>query len=277
MSSPLNRVDVVIKTFLRDAYLYETIDTLLEQYPEVRMIIVDDSDNLNTSTKRHRYEQLKQDGHSVVTTHFDSGFGFKSNVGIRNSVRPYVLIGADDFNFRLPFVRPGLERMASFLDDEPDYSIAGGDVVGGGHTGHYEFYLHDFGTRVVEEPIRRDRTKQTNSGVIYLDCDLTRNYKLIRRSILGWGDKQVHWDDDVKIGGGEHGSFFLDVKRAGHRTAFLPDSQISEQTGKPTDVRYSSFRGRARRPQRECFEHRGILQYWTGNGGCDYDAAWIKK
>ncbi len=266
----IEKISVLVKTFLRDDYLYETVNTLESNFPEVQMIIVDDGDS--TPKKRALYDRLRAAGHQAHITQFDTGFGFKSNVGVRADKREYMLVGSDDFDFRQNFARPGLERMASFLDDEPGYAIAGGDVVGGGHTGFYEFYLHDYGSKIVEEPIHRDQPKQTIHGVVYHDCDLTRNYVLVRSNILGYGPTQVHWDDDVKIGGGEHGAFFLDVQRAGHRVAFLPDSRIAEQTGKPMDVRYHTFRGRARRPQRECFAHRGILQYWTGNGGCDYDA-----
>lgn len=238
------------------------------------MIIIDDGDM--NAKKDEIYRHLQGGGHIIAKCHFDAGFGYKSNVGIKACERPYLLIGSDDFNFH--GARPGMERMSTFLDDCPEYSVAGGDVVGGGHTGRYEFFLVDEGSRVTEVPIPAppQGERMTVHGCRYFDCDLTRNYCLIRREILGWGSNQVHWDDDVKIGGGEHGAFFTDVKRAGHRVAFLPDSQISEQAGRPTDRRYPAMRARARRPQRECFEHRGILEWKhtnpNGSVGWDYDA-----
>jgi hypothetical protein len=100
---------------------------------------------------------------------------------------------------------------------------------------------------------------------------------MVRSKALGFAKGQIHWDDDVKIGGGEHGAWFTDAMRAGFKTAFVPSATISEITGLPTDPRYGQYRGRARRPQRECFDHRGIREYWTGNGGCDYNVAWMTR
>ena len=47
----------------------------------------------------------------------------------------------------------------------------------------------------------------------FYEVDLTVNFRLIRREVFG----KVRWDDDVKIGGGEHGKRFwmlnmLDLK-----------------------------------------------------------------
>lgn len=263
----LYKVSILLKTFLRDAYLSETVAACVDVLPEVTLIVVDDGDF--PVKKLQAYDLLKTQGHTVLTVPFDSGFGYKSNVGAAACKTEYLLIGADDFDFRPPFVRAGIEKMAGLLDAEPGLAVACGDVAGGGHLGSYQFNLTDEGTRIIESKISLD-DPQVAGGVLYHRCDLSRNYLLLRSSILG--PNKVRWDDDVKIGGGEHGAFFLDVKRAGHKVAYIPDAIISEQSGKATDPRYGFYRGRARRPQRECFEHRGILEYITPGGGHDYDA-----
>lgn len=278
MLKDLSRVQVLVKTFLRDEFLFVTVNGLMQTMPEVGILIVDDGDP--SHKKDIFYDRVQSLGHDVHVVPFDSGFGFKSNVGIRAAQREYLIIGSDDFNFAHPTARPGVEDFVTVLDHlkNDNVNIAGGDCFGAGHTGHYEFFLRDEGDKVYETPITHGPENTfVADGVKCHWADLTRNYCMMRSSILGFADGQIHWDDSVKIGGGEHGAFFVDAKRAGNRMAFVPSATISEITGLPEDPRYGGYRGRARRPQRECFDHRGIKQYWTGNGGCDYDVAWMTR
>lgn len=262
---PINDVSILIKTFLRDAYLYETVNVLQRSIPEAQLVIVDDGDS--TAHKRSLYHRLRAGGHVVLEVPFDSGFGFKSNAGARAANRPYLLVGSDDFDFRN--ARPGIEKMVTVLD-------AGVAEVASGRVQNnpYEGWLRDnpWTGEVVEEYIDL-RFPRTVQGVRYHPCDLTVNYSLIKREILGKMFGQIHWDDDVKIGGGEHGAFFLDVKHAGHRVVYVDGVNINEQTGKPTDNRYGGFRGRARQPERPCFERRGVTKYVCYGGFVDYDSS----
>lgn len=250
----LSSVSILIKTFLRDAYLFEAIDGIQETMPEVRMIVVDDGES--SMRKSDLYAQLRMRGHVILQLPFDSGFGAKSNASITPAQeRKYLLVGSDDFNFRPRTVRAGIEKLVAVLDGGV-IDIASGRVNGN----RYEGWLDDFGSRIVERYISLNRPEQVN-GVTYHACDLTVNYSLIRSTILGRGPQQVHWDDDVKIGGGEHGAFFVDVKRAGYRVAWVPGVEIKEQEGKPVDIRYGTYRGRAGKPGRPCFAKRNIQEY----------------
>jgi glycosyltransferase involved in cell wall biosynthesis len=261
----LSKVSILIKTFLRDNHLEEAIAGIMVTMPEVRMIIVDDGDR--SARKKAIYDDLYQHGHAIIEMPFDSGFGAKSNAAIDTVKdyileRPYLLIGSDDFDFRPATVRQGIERLVAVLDGDPEIAIASGRVNGN----RYEGWLRDHGDRIVEEYITFDQPRHVN-GVTHHLCNLTVNYSLIRGSILG-SDK-IHWDDDVKIGGGEHGAFFVDVMRAGHKVAYVPQVDIKEQVQKPTDRRYQTFRGRASRPGRPCFQRRGIREYVMFGGGVE--------
>lgn len=259
----LSKVSVMVKTFLRDQHLFEAIAGIRETMPDVRMIIVDDGDS--SPRKSQMYSELRLRGHVAIEMPFDSGFGAKSNAAIEPSQeRPYLLVGSDDFDFRPSFVRQGIERLVSVLDGA-QVDIASGRVNGN----RYEGWLEDYGSRIVERYINLDNPQQAN-GVTYHRCDLTVNYSLIRSRILGVGDRQVHWDNDVKIGGGEHGAFFVDVKRAGRAVAYVPGVDIREQAGKPVDIRYPTFRGRAAAdPKRPCFARRGIREYVCFGGSVE--------
>jgi hypothetical protein len=195
----------------------------------------------------------------VEVVDFDSGFGYKSNIGVAACRRPYLLIGSDDFDFR--GARPGIEKMVRVLDNS-DLDIVSGRV----NDNPYEYWLHEAPAGVWREyPISYQ--SEFIDGVRISRCDLTVNYSLIRRSLLG--PDKVHWDDDVKIGGGEHGAFFLDVRKAGGKVAYVHDVSIQEQTGKPIDPRYGAARGRARNPERPCFVKRGVKQYYCADGTAD--------
>jgi hypothetical protein len=254
---PLNDVSILIKTFLRDEHLYETIGTILREIPEAQLLIVDDG-GISTHVKENTYHHLLDRGHIVDVVPFDSGFGFKSNRGAALCQRPYLLIGSDDFDFR--GARPGIEKLVQVLDAGVA-DIASGRV----HNNPYEGWLDEPTPGVIRERYISFAEPPYCVGLTtYRKCHLTVNYSLIRRSILG--PDKIHWDDDVKIGGGEHGAFFVDVMRAGHRVVYVEGVNINEQRPKPMDPRYSAFRGRARQPERPCFVRRGIKQYYCFGG-----------
>jgi hypothetical protein len=78
----------------------------------------------------------------------------------------------------------------------------------------------------------------------------------------------VRWFDDVKIGGGEHGSWFISVKRAGWKVAVVAGANIREIKGHvPGNHRdYMDKRARAQNPERPCYLRIGIKHYLTSSG-----------
>lgn len=216
------------------------------------MIIADDGEM--SEEKREVYKSRTGLMH-IFLLPFDSGFGAKSNIIAGCCGTPYLLIGSDDFDFSPAPVREGIERLTEVLDHTPRLSIVSGRVS----NRPYEFALADEGHRVQEFPI------EYSEGMPYCPCDLTVNYSLIRQEVF----QKVSWDDDVKIGGGEHGAFFVDCKRAGFEVAYVPGVSISEQRV-PSSARYRQFRARANSPERPCFDKRGITEYILGDGRTDY-------
>lgn len=259
----LSNVTIVIKTFLRDGFLIKCVNGILRQMPEVKIVIVDDGPADSSPISRDKlllYEKLRSQGHVVHLMPYDSGFGAKSNAALTFCDRPYVLIGSDDFEFGEPGVREGIERMAVVLANVSEMGIASGRV----NNRSYEKML-EIGEGWVKE---RDGYyvggKALNVG--YQVCDLTVNYSLIRKEVF----EKVRWDDDVKIGGGEHGAFFVDVKRAGWKVCVVAGAFIREMAGHiPGNHRdYLDMRARARSPERPCYVRRGINHYISA-GVCE--------
>lgn len=251
----LSKVSIGIKTFLRDSHLFDAIVGIRATMPEVEMVIADDG--RLTEDKAKLYEELKSEGHVVSVMLFDSGFGYKSNWIAQHFRREYLLIASDDFDFRPPSVVRGIEKLVDVLD-KTDADIASGRVNGY----PYEFDLEDLGDKIIEHP-----TKVPSGPEVpwFIQCDLTVNYSLMKRRVF----EKVGWDDDVKIGGGEHGALFVDAKRAGLKTIYVPGVSISTQR-KPDPQEYKPYRQRALRPERPCFKKRGIKTYILGSGTVDY-------
>jgi hypothetical protein len=253
-----SKIAVNIKTFLRDEHMYAAVKGILHNMPGAQIIIADDG--RMTPEKSAFYENLRNWGHIAGYFPFDSGFGFKNNWIAQSNKRPYLLIGCDDFDFTASAAE-GVLKLQEVLENS-DVDIAAGRL---GDL-HYEFLLDtsewmDKGI-VREIPLDADINGR---GEWFIECDLTVNYHLIKRRVL----ERVQWDEDVKIGGGDHGAFFLDVKYAGFKVAYVPGVRIDLQK-RSIPAEYKPYRRRAYGPERPCFDRRGIKKYILGNGQVDY-------
>jgi hypothetical protein len=222
------------------------------------MIIADDG--YVTREKEALYDELRNEGHTVLQCAFDSGFGHKSNMIMSWLNTPYLLVSCDDFDHDDPAVRTGVEKMVDTLDTHSELDIVSGRLK---NRGPYEFTLTE---RQSGEWYERPLPDSDYFRSI-VSCDITVNYSLIRYSVF---DAGIHWDEEEVIGEGGHGTFFLDVKQAGFKVAYLPGVEIAEQNT-PDSAEYISYRRRACGSSRACFKKRGIKKYVLGCGAIDYE------
>jgi hypothetical protein len=257
----LSKVSIGIRTFLRDECLKNSIAAIRRTMPDAKMIIADCGEH--TQEKYDLYSELSREGHLCFTLPWDSGFGCMSNCIASAATRPYLLIGSDDFDFNPPEVRKGIESFVECLDNWPTLSVVSGRV----NNKFYEYYLEDKGDEIKESPALWGIYAAANQIIPWLyPIDLTVNYCLVRKEVF----QKVQWDPEAKIGQGEHGSWFVDIKRAGLKVGWIPGVSISEQPNQNSD-RYREFRNRARSPERSCFKKRGIKKYVLGCGTVDYE------
>ncbi len=239
--------------------MHHAIYNISVMLPEVKMIVVDDSGDLVDQAVLNYLKEASERGHQIIFLPFDSGFGKKSNVIAEFLDTDYLLIGSDDFDFSPLTVRNGIIKMVQILDENPDIHIVSGRV----NNRPYEFDLEDKGDTIIEHKVEIPN----HPHLEFVECGLTVNYSLIRKEVF----EKVRWDDDVRIGGGEHGAFFVDVKRAGFKVAYATDVNIREQTDRRFSTKYNTLRARANGPERPCFVKRGIKKYILGNGPVDYN------
>lgn len=254
----LSKVSILIKTFLRDDYLFRCLAGLERNFADAKLVIVDDG--YESNQKIRLYAELRARGHSCVWLAFDSGFGAKANEGVRYCDREYVLIASDDFDFSHPGARTGVEKMLRVLEADSSIDIASGRVNGRAYESCLQ--LEDHSCR----EIPGFRETRIVGPLAYHVCDLTVNYSLIRRSCFG--SDRLHWDEDVKIGGGEHGAFFVDAKRLGYGVALVDGAEIREYSFNFALMHpmYPQFRKRASMPGRICHKRRGIDQWILQDG-----------
>lgn len=253
-----SKICIMIKTMLRDTQLFRTISGIEKHLPGARMIIVDDG--RDNPPKITEYARLRTAGHSCVWMPEDSGFGAKSNESLRHMDREYLLVASDDFDFHDVGVIESVRRMIRLLDHEKSLSVASGRVNGNPYEGNLTIRGDECWERYIDF-----KDKRLTAGVEWYPCDLTVNFSLIRSSILGWGEGQVHWHDDVKIGGGEHGAFFIALLRSGHKVAYVAGANINEQRI-ASSPEYMMRRARARGAGRICLKREGINKYHTFGG-----------
>jgi hypothetical protein len=250
------RVCVMIKTMLRDGLLFYALDGIAKNLPDCKIVVVDDG--VERTEKITRYARMRQQGHVCLWLPFDTGFSRKANAAIPHCDREFVLIGSDDFDFNNPKVRQDIDKMIQVLDFDPTVGMASGRV----NNNPYEWQWEQ-GKDWLRE-VKSSKGGGEINGVRYHYCDLTVNYGLVRRKVLD----EVKWDDtDIKIGGGEHAAFFIDLKRAGWRAAYVDGCNIDEsKILAMTDARYPGMRARAKLPGRPLLKVRGINQYTMGSG-----------
>ena len=255
----LSKITIFIKSFLRLGLLRDCLDGIKKSLPECKVLVIDDSSESMSGVCSVR----ESPGMRTVFMPFDSGFGAKSNEMIHHLNTEYVLIGSDDFNFGEPGVREGIIQLLTVLEERPAYMIASGRVNNNPYESCFELTAPDEIRELNGWAYESSCSGPDLKIVNYNPCDLTVNFSLIRKSVFDSGN--VHWDSDVKIGGGEHGAFFIDVYRefGPERVAYVPGVNINElpHDHAKIDPRYASFRQRACEPGRICLKRRGIKRY----------------
>ena len=251
----LSRVAVMVKTFLRDNHLMTCLDGLEKNMAGCKIVVVDDGED--SKQKIIKYAKMRDAGHVCVWLPFDTGFSRKANAAIPHCDRDFVLIASDDFYFT-PMVAQDVLKMIDVLDHDPTVAMASGRV----NNNPYEWQWEE-GPGWIREVKRDAGGGTTPSGTRYHYCDLTVNYGLVRRSVLD----VVKWENTgIKIGGGEHAAWFLDLKRAGWKACYVEGCNIMEIRNLAMHPRYPMFRARARQPGRPLLKMRGIDTYMMGSG-----------
>lgn len=235
-----NKIAVAIKTFMRDALLYKTIDAYRQTLDTLglayRFYVADDGPQADG--KLGFYGKLKADGHMVLSLPFDSGLSFGRNAIIKQVKEDYVLVTDDDVTIRDP---ESIKRMKAVLDSDENIGIVaavlryekGAYFSGENYAKGIRFERRG---RLLARIASPRTVLETPEGVHYVVADQVPNIFIAKRDMF----KDVSWDNRIKIEY-EHMDFFLELQKTRWKAAVCLDAEawhlISEH-----DPEYLRFR-----------------------------------
>ncbi|HNR54370.1 MAG TPA: methyltransferase domain-containing protein, partial [Flavobacteriales bacterium] len=276
-NTPFDRVDVLVKTFLRDGFVERCTNGIEQALPGARMIVVDDG--WESRRKIGWYAELRERGHIVQWMPFDSGYGAKNNAGAKHYTRDYVLRIADDFDMGSDAVKEGVLKMLDVLDSDTEVGIVSGRVNGAPYEGYVRETVREDGLKdMTAVRVSDDAPKlQTSAGTEYIECDCTVNFSLIRRELM----QSFTWDEKYKIGG-DHLDLYMHCWKKGMKVAYCVGVNVDTMPPFPGAMHreYPVYRKRARLALPWAFERHGWNSWTNFDGNVDTResvAEWVRK
>jgi glycosyltransferase involved in cell wall biosynthesis len=181
------KVTAVIKTFERPKVLKRLVKSLRKMYPEMKVIVVDDS-----------REPLKLEGVESIVMPYDSGVSAGRAEALKKVETPYMLLLDDDFIFhRHTQIAPVLKKLEGL--DHVD--IIGGDVI------YLPFYRKIDYTQAGLHPSDAVSVVEPNTEIEGMTVhDKVANFYIARTESI----RKVGWDPAIKRL--DHADFFTRAK-----------------------------------------------------------------
>lgn len=212
-----NSLTIIIKTFERPHLLEQLMRSIRRKYPDVAVIVVNDS------RKPYHIGGV----HNIILP-YDVGVSAGRNAALQQVKTPYFLLLDDDFVFSR---RQNLNELVEQMDQHPEIDILGGRCVD-----LPIFAVHDF----QDIPIHATRQPCIPIGTMIGEnrvVDKVQNYFIARTDRV----KQVGWNENLK--NMEHTEFFTRAKGV-LVTAYREDMLILHVKA-PFDFAYMLKRRRA--------------------------------
>lgn len=260
--TPFDRVDVMVKTFLRDGMMRKCCKGIEQYLPGARIILLDDGWE-EKGKVAYCYDLISR-GHKVIKMPFDSGYGAKNNEARKYYEREFVLRIADDFDFSDPAAAEGVLKMIDVMDNVPRVAIASGRVNNNPYEGNVKFMPRHEGLDCIATRADVADFRTTEKGTRYTECYYTVNYSLIRSEVM----KAFEWDEKFKIGG-DHLDLYMYVHNNElGKVVYVHGANVNTIPDFPGAMHrdYPRYRGRATLSLPWTFERHGWAS-WTDFSG----------
>ena len=194
----------IIKAFERPNKLLELVESIRKYYPELSIIIVDDS--------KIKLEYDWDDYTTYKHVDYDIGLAEGRNIAVREVKTPYTLLLDDDFYFTEN------TKIDVFLNiiEEHTFDLVAGDVIDNGT--QTRLFRGDF--QIKENKLYLKLKVSNQKKGQYPEFDFVVNFFLARTELL----LQSPWDKDLKVR--EHEDFFVRLKKTKAKITFTPDVSI---------------------------------------------------
>jgi beta-1,4-N-acetylgalactosaminyltransferase 2 len=176
------KVTALIKTFERPGCTRRLFKSIKKYYPEMKVIIADDSKKPKPIQRAYKYLEMP----------FDTGLSAGRNEMIRNVDTEYFFLLDDDWIFDED---TKLEILVDILEST-DVDLIASKLK---RSTHYYGTLKRQGHKLFMKTIKKRK------GERYCVCDYTHNCILSRVSTFK--EKKLHWDAELKLN--EHLEFFI--------------------------------------------------------------------
>ena len=215
-----DRVAIGIKTFMREATFFKTLNAVKENFPfPYKLYVADDGDI--SESKDKAYNELRQAGHEVIILPFNSGLSRGRNEIARRVKEQHVLMMDDDME--LESGEP-VKMMRDVLESDENIGLVAG-VLELRNKDPYGGNGYSQGLRLEVSHGQLIRWPESNpvhkvNGWSYRIADQVVNFFLARAEMF----KDIQWDDNIKVEW-EHMDFFLRLKDTKWKAAVCLDAK----------------------------------------------------
>ena len=221
MTSLNERVQIVVKTFERPEFLRRLLDSIEEFYPNLRIIVADDSEE---------YSKPKRPQEVILKLPFDTGLKAGRQIAMGCVTTEFYLLLDDDYKF---IQRTKIEELVR-ISDHYNLDMLGANVedYGKGIPRQYHGIMTGTNRRLILGPPRPSKTPDM------VICDYIPNFYLARtNSIRRIGG----YDCRLKVGG--HAEIFWRAKQHKLRVGYTKNVAIEHWPDWP-NKKYANFRSR---------------------------------
>lgn len=213
-------VSFIIKTFERPQFLDRLISSIKKFYPDVPILVADDSKNPTFRADVEYYELP-----------FDVGVSVGRNTLVNNVKTKYFITLDDDW---MVGPQTDIEKLIETYENNDVDILAG--LAGDNDT--YTSICVDF--KLDDDTLEFVSVPEDERDPIIHYCDFTPQFFITDTE---WFKENLMWDEELKTRG-EHVELFLRAKKKGFKTAITHQTKIYHTKGFQGSAEYKTFRKR---------------------------------
>src|SRR6056297_23020 len=217
--SNMKKLTALVVSFLRPRYTLDCVRSLKKTYPNIGDIVVGNNGEENEEIKK----VVEGVGGRYYKLDFNIGVPASRNKLIDKINTKYVLVGDNDFLYD---EEAKVDKMVTFLENNPEFDLIGGRIIENNKIKNYQGFIDIYDDHLEYSMVHENEAIDLDkaSGLRYKEVDLTFNYFVARVDSI----KDVPWDEGIKVAY-EHSHWFINLKKAGKKVAFSPDSIVKHK------------------------------------------------
>ena len=225
------KIAIILTTFIRDNLLIQTLQTVVDNFPEDCILLVVDQ-GYHSEDKNIMYDYVKsQIPLEIYYMPFDSGLSAGRNFLVNRAKEldiPYCLLGADSIQFTEHY---DFVNIIKFLESDENHALVGFELEGSKCPWEFNYTLEKDGFHFIESNEFAEFDGQT-----FKKIEICRNIFLAKTNILFTSP----WRDELKLS--EHEVFFNDLKEKSYNCFWTDSIKFKRHSTKNEE--YMSYRDR---------------------------------